>query len=649
MKRLSTLLMLTACLALNGCGLLGDSPETPEYKPSPVENFMANAVPGDITTLSDPAFGTDVRVSMEDSFFSAAGEECKRATVRNHLNEAEIIVACRNAQGQWRLAPRVWGQGMSPAVVTASQTEEGKESARICTMKNPVFLLLLCLLLLPQAAYAADAPAPYGANLFQGNFGQGAAAGAMAPGDRVVLRLWGGSLNVDTVLEVSPAGQLDIPEVGQLNVTGLAQDKLQDALRSKLAASGHADSQIYLAPMDAQPITLFVTGNVPKPGRYSGSAADPLLSYLDKAGGIDAGRGSYRNIQVRRNDQVVTTVDLYPFIREGSMPPIRFQNGDIIVVPDKGPTVTVTGKVRTSARFELPEGNTSGASLLKLVDPDSSASHIAIKGVRNGKPYNTYLPLGELASLQLADGDTIELLADAAGNTITVTVQGAVRGATRFPVRRGARLDEVRNFIAVEQGRADLNGMYIKRKSVAARQKKAIADSLRRLEESALTASSASTEESQIRAKEAEMIAKFVERAKAVEPEGVVVLSDGQKIGDITLEDGDVIVIPAKSDVVLVSGEVMMPQAMLWSKKKDLDDYIKGAGGYNSRADQDTVLVMHPNGSVSHDGDNIRPGDQILVMPRVASKNMQAVKDISQVMMQVAVSARAILGLPTLY
>lgn len=61
-------------------------------------------------------------------------------------------------------------------------------------------------------------------------------------------------------------GQLDIPEVGQLNVTGLAQDKLQDALRSKLAASGHADSQIYLAPMDAQPITLFVTGKVPKPG-----------------------------------------------------------------------------------------------------------------------------------------------------------------------------------------------------------------------------------------------------------------------------------------------------------------------------------------------------------------------------------------------
>ena len=73
-------------------------------------------------------------------------------------------------------------------------------------MKKPVFLLLLYLLLLPQGVCAADAPAPYGANLFQGNFGQGGTTGAMAPGDRVVLRLWGGSLNVDTILEVSPSG-----------------------------------------------------------------------------------------------------------------------------------------------------------------------------------------------------------------------------------------------------------------------------------------------------------------------------------------------------------------------------------------------------------------------------------------------------------
>ena len=57
---------------------------------------------------------------------------------------------------------------------------------------------------------------------------------------------------------------------------------------------------------------------------------------------------------------------------------------------------------------------------------------------------------------------------------------------------------------------------------------------------------------------------------------------------------------------------------------------------------------MHQNGSVSQNGDAIRAGDQILVLPKVESKNMQAVKDISQVLMQVAVSTGAVLGLPFL-
>ena len=203
-------------------------------------------------------------------------------------------------------------------------------------------------------------------------------------------------------------------------------------------------------------------------------------------------------------------------------------------------------------------------------------------------------------------------------------------------------------FIAVEPERANLDAMYIKRKTVAVRQKKAIADSLRRLEETALTASSASTDEAQIRAKEAEMVSKFVERAKAVEPEGVVVLEGGPDKADLSLEEGDIIVIPTKSDVVLVSGEVMVPQAMLWAKKKDSDDYIKSAGGLTNRADSDKILVMHQNGSVTQGGSHISAGDQLLVLPKVESKSMQAVKDISQVLMQVAISARVLLGLPSL-
>ena len=58
--------------------------------------------------------------------------------------------------------------------------------------------------------------------------------------------------------------------------------------------------------------------------------------------------------------------------------------------------------------------------------------------------------------------------------------------------------------------------------------------------------------------------------------------------------------------------------------------------------------MLHQNGAVTQDDDDIRPGDQIMILPKVESKSMQAVKDISQVIMQVVVSARMLLGMPSL-
>ena len=64
-----------------------------------------------------------------------------------------------------------------------------------------LFAFLLVFLALSCTAKAEDAPQPYAANLFQGNFSQSKEAAKeakdssiIAPGDRVVLRLWGGDL-----------------------------------------------------------------------------------------------------------------------------------------------------------------------------------------------------------------------------------------------------------------------------------------------------------------------------------------------------------------------------------------------------------------------------------------------------------------------
>lgn len=512
------------------------------------------------------------------------------------------------------------------------------------------FLLhaLLVIMLGLVAPVQAAGVAPYGSNLFQGNFAGHSKGANIGPGDRIVVRIWGGNLAVDDTFQVDAAGNLDVPQLGSIPVAGLVGDKLQEALRSKLAASGNGDSQVYAAPLDAGGVTVFVTGNVNRPGRYSGQANDPVLAYLDRAGGVNAARGSFRDIRLLRQGDTVCTFDLYSFVQRGELPSQRFMDGDTLVVGQRGAAIVAKGAVANEAAFEFSGNGITGAELVELAKPQKRVTHVSLTGTRKGAPYTTYIPVSALTTLQLQDGDTVQFKADGTTSTIMVEVQGAVRGASRFPVRKGSRLRDVQDFIAVEPGRSNLAAIYVKRKSVAASQKKAIADALRRLEQSAMTAASASSEEAQIRAKEADMIAKFVERAKAVEPDGIVVLDNGEASGSLVLEDGDCIVIPEKSDVVMVSGEVVMPKAMLWHKDKDVDDYITGAGGFSARADKNRVLVMHPNGAVSQSAATIGPGDHVLVLPKPETKSMQTVKDISQVLMQVAISTGSVLGLPFL-
>lgn len=133
MKKYLSILALMLTASLQGC-LFGGNDATPPHEPGPVESFLINAAPGASTTLDDPQFGPQVHVLLEDLFTSAAGEDCKRATVRNQNNEAEVVVICKNAQGVWRLAPRVWGQGLSDperqkAVPAVSTTPTPAEAA----------------------------------------------------------------------------------------------------------------------------------------------------------------------------------------------------------------------------------------------------------------------------------------------------------------------------------------------------------------------------------------------------------------------------------------------------------------------------------------------------------------------------------------
>lgn len=492
---------------------------------------------------------------------------------------------------------------------------------------------------------------PFASNLFEGRFAgtfsdMTSSDYILAPGDRVVVRIWG-ARSYDDVLVVDQQGNLFLPEVGPIHVAGLRQSSLLSTVKQAIGRVFTDNVQVYVNLQSAQPVAVYVTGFVNSPGRYAGGSLDSIMSFIDRAGGIDAARGSYRHIEVIRNKKVVEKLDLYRFALEGTVPNLRLKNGDVILVKEKGISVSAYGLLREQAIYEFSRPSMAkGSGLIELSSPERNVSHVSVVGSRDQAPFNRYFSIEEFKTFTLSDSDIVEFVADKPGETIMATVTGAIISASRYPIRKTMKLRDLLRQIEVEPELAATDAVYLRRKSVARDQKAVIQDSLRRLEQTALTSTSSTPEEAQVRVKEAELIQDFVKRASQLEPDGVVVISRRGQISDLWLEDGDEIVIPQKSNVVMVTGEVVLPKTVAFERGMSLDDYLAAAGGVSSRANDEQILVVKQNGEVGLcESLGIEPGDRIMVLPKIDTKGVLVAKDIMQIIYQIAVATKVMVDL----
>jgi protein involved in polysaccharide export with SLBB domain len=503
----------------------------------------------------------------------------------------------------------------------------------------------------PKLAPEARGLQPFGSNLFMGNFLRAREDGLnpdyiIMPGDHVAMNTWG-ALNINSVFVVDSQGNVFLPEIGPIRLAGVRNADLTSTVRHGLSRVYTRYFDVYTNLITAKPVAVFVTGGVSRPGRYAGIPSDSALYFLDQAGGIDANLGSYRNVEVLRNGQVLASIDLYDFILKGTIPTIQFEDGDTILVKKRGPVVELQGSVARPALLEFKADEMLGAEALNVVPGAARATAVTVTGLRSGAPMGQTLALADFAKFPLKNGDRILLRDDGLPGTILIQVEGEYQGSSVLAVRRGARLVDVLHHVPVDPTLAEVTGVHIRRPSVAKQQKQALDDSLFRLERSALLALSDSDGETNIRVKEADLVQRFVERAHNIQPLGRIVTSRGGRQLNMVLEDGDIIVIPQKTNVVRVSGEVFMTKAVMYTPGMTAKDYIEQSGGYSDRADKGKIVLHRPNAEVIVGGSNmeVHPGDEILVPPRVDTKLTQNILDVTQIIYQVAVSAAVILFL----
>ncbi|MDO6782495.1 polysaccharide biosynthesis/export family protein [Neptunomonas phycophila] len=491
---------------------------------------------------------------------------------------------------------------------------------------------------------------PYGTQLFTGGFRGTRSDGLnpdykVAPGDLITLRLWG-AVEIERALPVDAKGYIFIPTVGPVSVQGTSLQALNSRVKAAVLTVYPENVNVYTNLQGTQPVAVFVTGQVENPGRYAGTPNDSVLYFLDQAGGIDDQLGSFRQVRVLRNGKAIATVDLYSFLKNGVMPRVQFRDGDTVVVDQRQSAVLVSGEVERDYLYELNLSETDGGHLLRYAPTKPGITHVLVRGIRGAGLFSKYYTLNEFKTAQLNDGDEVLFSADRREDTIVVQVEGSYYGPSRYAIPNDATLTSLLDNISVPQHLTETRSISIRRESVAERQRQSLMESLRRLETTYLGASSSTPEEAEIRVKEAELISQFIEKASKAEPTGRMVVANNGKIADIRLQDGDIITIPEATDSLLVSGEVLIPQAVVYTPGDNVNDYVERSGGFTQHADDENILVVRLNGEVLKASDaRLQPGDEILVLPHVPTKNLQLATSLTQIVYQLAIATKVALDL----
>src|SRR5690554_6930870 len=180
-------------------------------------------------------------------------------------------------------------------------------------------------------------------------------------GDQLLIDVYGASQQ-SYDLEVSPEGRVFIPNVGPVEVGGASVSAARARLTTALSQiysglqGNNPNTYIQVRLGNIRTINVTMAGELRKPGTYSLPSFASVFNALYVAGGPNE-NGSFRHIQVYRNNQMVGELDVYNFLMHGSdAGNVPLQDNDVVIVQPLRTRVEVQGPVRRPGLFEIKPG-----------------------------------------------------------------------------------------------------------------------------------------------------------------------------------------------------------------------------------------------------------------------------------------------------
>lgn len=298
---------------------------------------------------------------------------------------------------------------------------------------------------------------PFGYNLFAGVPSTYAPATdipvssdyIVGPGDTIVIQLYG-QRNDRYELAVSREGLVQFPEVGPLNVSGLSFENVRELIQNTVETS-LIGQEVSVSMGTLRSIQIFVLGESYRPGLYTVSSLATMTNALFNSGGV-SDLGSLRNIQLFRNGEVVTQLDLYDLLLNGDTSnDVRLQPNDVIFINTVGQTVQISGEIRRPNIFEI-EGGETIQQLLELAGGLMPTSYPLLAHIERinalGQRVILDINLSEDSNLQtpLQDGDSLYIEPVLDEIRTGVELLGHLERPGNFEWRDGIRISDILRF-----------------------------------------------------------------------------------------------------------------------------------------------------------------------------------------------------------
>ena len=335
-------------------------------------------------------------------------------------------------------------------------------------------------------------------------------------------------------------------------------------------------------------------------------------------------------------------------IMEGSVPDIALRKGDVLFIPSKldmagEQTLKISGEVNYPGIYMYAENTTVEDLILQAGGPTEAASYSKVdvyRRINDPKAMIDSEDLTETYSFSLKDGfvvDGIEGFKLMPFDEIVVrksptyyeqqnvTIDGAVNFSGQYSMKtKQYKLTDLVNDAGGLSSLAYAKGARLER--LMTPEEKLQREASLRAQQIALYEESLQGEKNFDFNRADTLLTMKLDIGNtypvAIDLESALKNPEGTE--NVTLRDGDRIVVPQYSSTVKVSGDVMYPTSMNYKKGESLSYYIKRAGGYGDNARKKRVYAIYMNGSVEllshHSKKAVQPGCEIVV-PSKKTKN----------------------------